>query len=92
MRNSSPKKKKSFFLRLSLLVFAVYVIVMLVQLQIQIDQQQSRIHEVQGRIEEKLRQNEEIQGNLDHLDRYQEQQARKDGWGYPGEDVFKESP
>ena len=61
------KKKKSIFLRIALLAFSVYVIVMLIQLQLQINKS-------------------------DNYEKYQEQQARKQGLTRPEELILVEVP
>ena len=75
------KKKKSIFLRIALLAFSVYVIVMLIQLQLQINE-----------IAAYVRMNEDLQNKSDNYEKYQEQQARKQGLTRPEELILVEVP
>lgn len=97
MNQAKPvkKKKRNLLLRIALLIFAVYVMVTLIQLQLEISAKQSGdkgIDELSSEIAELQRQNEDLQNKLDHPDRYLEEQAREQGYVHPGDDVYKEIP
>ena len=79
------KKKKSIFLRIALLAFSVYVIVMLIQLQLQINESERDIDGYDQKIAAYVRMNEDLQNKSDNYEKYQEQQARKQGLTRPEE-------
>ena len=86
------KKKKSIFLRIALLAFSVYVIVMLIQLQFQIVESQKKIDGIDQQIAAYQRINEDLQNKSDNYETYQEQQARKQGLTKPNETIIIEVP
>ncbi len=86
------KKKKSIFLRIALLAFSVYVIVMLIQLQFQIVESQKKIDGIDQQIAAYQRVNEDLQNKSDNYETYQEQQARKKGLTKPNETIIIEVP
>lgn len=92
IRSDSPKRKKNIFLRLSLLALTAYVVVMLIQLTSEISAKQAEADSKQAIINAKTWQNEEMQNKVNHPGEYMEQEARARGYGFPGEDVWKESP
>ena len=86
------KKKKSIFLRIALLAFSVYVIVTLVQLQLQIGNEQQRLNKLDEDIQRQVSLNEDIQNKTDNYEQYLEQRARERGMARPGEVIYKEIP
>ena len=86
------KKRKSIFLRIALLAFSVYVIVMLIQLQFQIVESQKKIDGIDQQIAAYQRVNEDLQNKSDNYETYQEQQARKKGLTKPNETIIIEVP
>ena len=86
------KKKKSIFLRIALLAFSVYVIVMLIQLQFQIVESQKKIDGIDQQIAAYQRVNEDLQNKSDNYETYQAQQARKKGLTKPNETIIIEVP
>lgn len=89
---TAKKKKKSIFLRVALIAFSVYVIVMLVQLQMDIGKKQKQIDNLQNDIDIYRSMNEDIQNQSDNFEIYLEQEARDQNMAKPGEIVFKEIP
>lgn len=89
---TAKRKKKSVFLRIALLAFSVYVIVMLVQLQMEINQRQSIVDRNNAEIAEMIRQNEDLQNKNDNYETYLEQQARAQRKARPGDIIFQEIP
>jgi cell division protein FtsB len=86
------KKKKSVILRVALLAFSVYVIVSMVQLQLQLNRGQEKLDDIKTRYTEAKENNIALQDKLDGYEEYLEQQARKQGLVKPGETVFVEIP
>ena len=86
------RKKKSVFLRIALLAFSVYVIVMLVQLQMELSQRQKTLNNLEQSIQNQLRLNEDLQNKSENYQTYLEQQARNQGMAVPGEIIYKEIP
>ncbi len=91
MRVVKPKKK-SLLLRIALLALSVYVVVSLVQLQLQLDQGQQRLDELNRQLDEQERIKLVLQDKLDGYEDYLEQQARKQGMAKPGETILVEIP
>lgn len=86
------KKKKSVILRVALLAFSVYVIVSMVQLQLQLNRGQEQLDDIKTRYTEAKENNIALQDKLDGYEEYLEQEARKQGLVKPGETVFVEIP
>lgn len=82
------KKKKSIFLRIALLAFAVYVIVMLIQLQLQIGESQRELDGYDQQIAAYERVRDDLQMKSDNYEKYQDQQARKQGLTKPDETII----
>ena len=91
MKNAKGKKK-SIFLRIALLAFSIYVIVMLIQLQMQIEQSNERLVSLDANIAYQKQINGDIKNKVDDYETYSEQQAREQGMAIPGEIIFKETP
>ncbi len=91
MRVVKPKKK-SLLLRIALLALSVYVVVSLVQLQLQLDESQRRLDELNDQVHEQETINLVLEDKLKNSDEYLEQQARKQGLAKPGETILVEIP
>lgn len=89
-----PKKrrKRNRILTVALLVFAVYIIVVLAQLQTQLNDRKKVYAEQQQQIVDKTRAIADLQDKLDNYEKYVEQQARKQGLARSGELIFQEIP
>lgn len=81
------RRKKSIILRLALLAFAVYVIVMLVQSQMMIAQSQSQSRALDAKIEAQQLVIQDLHDKGENYTKYLDQQAREHGWARPGETV-----
>ena len=86
------KKKKSIFLRVALLAFSVYVLVSLVQLQMDIQKRQQQLDDINEQIRVQTSLNEDVQNKTDHYERYLEEKSREQGMARPGETIYKEIP
>lgn len=84
------KKKRSLLIRLALILFAGYIVVMLVQLQMQINDKQAEIDSKQAQIHAYQNQNADLQEKLENSDAYLDQQARENGYVAPNADVYIE--
>ena len=89
---SAKKKKKSIFLRVALLAFSVYVLVSLVQLQMDIQKRQQQLDDIKEQIRVQTSLNEDVQNKTDHYERYLEEKSREQGMARPGETIYKEIP
>lgn len=89
---AAKRKKKSIFLRFALAAFSIYVVVMLVQLQLEISDRQKRIENYDSQIEKQTTQNEGLQKQIDNYEQYIENKARESGMARPGETIYKEIP
>ena len=85
-------RKKSIFLRVALLALAVYIVVSLIQLQLQLDQGQEKLDALNSRLQAQLGTNKGLQDQIDNYEAYLEQQARKQGMAKPGETILIEIP
>ena len=94
MKNAqTPKKRnRNLILRIALLVFAVYVIVTLIQMQLELNDKQAEIDELSQQAVELSLENEDQQHKLSNPSQYLDQQARDQGYVRPGDDVYKEIP
>ena len=86
------KKKKSIFLRIALLAFSLYVIITLVQLQMDIGNKQKQLDAVQENILLQQQLNGDLKSKLENPDEYIEQEARDQNMVKPGEIVMQEVP
>ena len=86
----SSKKSRSFLLKLALVVFVVYILGMLINLQVQIRDQQEKYAQVQEEISQQKAENEAILNSLETDDEeYMEKVAReKLGYAKPGDQIF----
>ena len=87
---SAKKKKKSIFLRIALLAFSVYVVVTLVQLQLEIRDRREELSTKASEIERQRRVNEDLENQ--NTDEALDQQARENGKARPGEQIYQEIP
>jgi cell division protein FtsB len=85
-------KKRSIFLRVALIALAIYVVVSLIQLQLQLDEGQRQLDSLSDRLANQLSANAELQDQIDNYESYLEQQARKQGMAKPGETILIEIP
>ena len=86
------KRKKNIFLRIALLAAAIYAVVSVVQLQLQLEQKQQELSEKVALTEQAKAENAQLQDQLDNSESYLEQEAREQGMMRPGESVFFEIP
>lgn len=86
------KKKKSIFLRIALLAFSLYMIITLVQLQMDISNKQKQLDAVQENILLQQQLNGDLKSKLENPDEYIEQEARDQNMVKPGEIVMQEVP
>lgn len=93
MRAAKPKqKKKNIVLRIALAAFAVYAVIQVVSLQIQIHEKQKEYEWYQAQIQQQELQNEALEENSNHSEEYLEEGARDQGYFLPGEQVFQVVP
>ena len=84
------KKKKSIFLRIAFLAFSLYVIITLVQLQMEIGNKKKQLDAVQENILLQQQLNGDLKSKLENPDEYIEQEARDQNMVKPGEIVMQE--
>ena len=85
------KKRGSIVLRVSVVAFSAYMLVMLAQLRLQIGERQKQIDDLQDSIQYQQQQNEDMQSKSDNYQVYLEQHAREQGMAVPGESIYKEA-
>ncbi len=88
----AAKRRKSVLLRVAIVAFAVYVVVSMVQLQLQLSNAQERLDKLNEQTAAQEEMNEVLQDQIDNSDAYKEQQARKQGMARPGETILVEIP
>ena len=71
------RKKKSIFLRVALAAFSVYVIIMLIQLQLEINNRQKKITELNTLAEQLSKEIEELEHKNENHEDYLEEKARE---------------
>ena len=86
------KRKKSIFLRLALLAFSIYVVVMLLQLQMELGASQRQLDNYDQEIKNMQLLIDDQKNKMENYESYQEQQARENGQARPGESIYKEIP
>ena len=82
------KRKKSIFLRLALLAFSIYVIVMLLQLQMELGASQRQLDNYDQEIKNMQLLIDDQKNKMENYESYQEQQARENGQARPGESTY----
>ncbi len=93
MKNAkSAKRRKSVILRVAVVAFTVYVVVSMVQLQLQLSSAQERLDKLNEQTAAQEEVNAVLQDQIDNSDAYKEQQARKQGMARPGETILVEIP
>jgi len=85
-------RKRSIILRISLAVFAIYVVVVLVELQMQLKEANQRNDELNAQIRTENARIEDLQDSLDNHERYQERGARDNWYVYPDEEIYIIAP
>ena len=92
MKNKrTAKRRKSTMLRVAVVAFAVYVVVSIIQLSLQINNAQERLDNMNAQTAAQLEENAALQEQIDNSDGYKEQQAYKQGKAKPGETIFYET-
>lgn len=86
------KKRKSIFVRVALIALAIYVVVSLIQLQLQLSEGQQKLDALNAMVTNQQSVNAELQDQIDNHESYLEQQARKQGMAKPGETILVEIP
>jgi cell division protein FtsB len=71
------RKKKSIFLRIALAAFSIYVVVMLIQLQLEISNRQKKIAEINAASEQLNKEIEELKHKNENYEDYREEKARE---------------
>ncbi len=86
------KKKKNIFLRIACAAFAVYVVVQVVSLQIQLRNKREEIEAIEAEIRRQELLNESLEDKLDNYEVYLEEEARDQGYSLPGEQIYQVVP
>lgn len=86
------RPRRNRIMAIALTVFAVYVVVVLTQLQLELNERRAALSEIDQRITEQQRANEDLTDKLNNYEKYLEEQVRQRGLARPGEIVFQEIP
>ncbi len=93
VRTAKVKRpRRSRMMAIALTVFAVYVVVVLTQLQLELNERRAALHEIDRQIAEQQRTNEDLTDKLNNYEKYLEEQVRQRGLARPGEIIFQEIP
>ncbi len=87
----SSRKRNSIILRIAVLAFSGYMLVVLAQLRMEIGERQQQLDELQDSIQYQQQQNEDMQSKSDNYQVYLEQHAREQGMAVPGESIYREA-
>ena len=90
--DSSQKKKRNLLIRLALILFAGYVIVMLVQLQMQLNAKQTDIDDRTASINALEEENDVLKDKLKNPEKVVEKAAEDLGYYRPDQDIGIEVP
>ena len=86
------KRKKSIVLRVAIVAFTVYVVVSMVQLQLQLNTAQEKLDKLNEQTAAQEELNAALQAQKENAAKYLEEQARKQGMAKPGETILVEIP
>ena len=86
------KEKQNVFFRIAVAALLVWVIVSLLQLQLEISEKRTALADLNTQILTQKRINEELADENANDELYLEQQARNKGLAKPGESIYKEVP
>ena len=86
------RPRRNRMMAVALTVFAVYVVVVLTQLQLELNERRAALEEIDQRIAEQQRANEDLTDKLNNYEKYLEEQVRERGLARPGEIIFQEIP
>ncbi len=89
---AEKRKKKSIFLRIAIVTFSIYVVIMLVQLQLEVNACNERISNLDDAILQQTIENEDLQKQSDDYESWLEKKAYEQGYARPGETIYKEDP
>ncbi len=91
-RGKNQKKKKNIFLRLACAAFAVYVVVQVVSLQVQLHSRRQEIEALDAEIRRQELINESLHEKVENHETYLEEEARDQGYSLPGEQIYQVVP
>ena len=86
------RPRRNRMMAIALTVFAVYVVVVLTQLQLELNERRAALEEIDRQIVEQQRTNDDLTDKLNNYEKYLEEQVRQRGLARPGEIVFQEIP
>lgn len=86
------KKKKNIVLRVAFAAFAVYVVVQVVSLQVQLRTKQQELEMLEAAAHRQELVNEALQEKVENHETYLEEEARNQGYSLPGEQIYKVVP
>ncbi len=89
---NAKKKKKNIILRVAFAAFAVYVVVQIVSLQIQLRNKKQEIKKLDADIQKQELLNEALKDKVENADTYLAEGAREQGYYLPGEQIYKVVP
>ncbi len=91
-KSAVKRPRRNRMMAIALTVFAVYVVVVLTQLQLELNERRAALDEIDRQIVEQQRVNEDLTDKLNNYEKYLEEQVRQRGLARPGEIVFQEIP
>ena len=91
-KSAKRRPRRNRMMAIALTVFAVYVVVVLTQLQLELNERRAALDEIDRQIAEQQRTNEDLTDKLNNYEKYLEEQVRERGLARPGEIIFQEIP
>ncbi len=91
-KSAVKRPRRNRMMAIALTVFAVYVVVVLTQLQLELNERRAALEEIDRQIVEQQRMNDDLTDKLNNYEKYLEEQVRQRGLARPGEIVFQEIP
>ncbi len=89
---AAKQKKKNIVWRVAVAAFAVYVVVQVVSLQIQLRAKRDEVSAIQSQIAEQQVLNESLKDKINNYEIYLEEEAREQGYFLPGEQIYQVVP
>lgn len=86
------KKKKNVFLRIACAIAAVYVLVTVFSLHLQLRDKQKTYEALQAEIQRQESINESLKEKTENSDVFLEEEARDQGYSLPGEQIYEVIP
>jgi len=86
------EKKKNILLRIACAATAVYIVLQVFSLHMQLRDKREELEALEAEIQRQELQNESLQEKADNSEMYLEDEARDQGYSLPGEQIYEVVP